>query len=126
MGVLVWPTRRSAPLPTTPAPERSERFQLLDEISFLRLGEIDPEECVVVIDHVEQRRETAIVIEAAPLDVVNSVRPRSAASGLRGNRELRCVVQPRIEERAQAVHFEIGHERVRVRDTAPAGPRVKG
>ena len=39
--------------------------------------------------------------------------------------ELCRVVEARIVERALPVHLEVGHERVPVRDGAPAGPRVQ-
>ena len=43
----------------------------------------------------------------------------------RGDRELRRVVQARVEERALAVHLQVRDERVPVRDRAPAGPGVQ-
>ncbi len=46
-------------------------------------------------------------------------------AGARCDRELHRVVEPRVEERAAAVHLEIGDEGVPVRDTAPARPGVQ-
>src|SRR5690606_20161561 len=44
---------------------RSERLQILDQIRFLTLAEAESEESVVVVDDVGERREAAVVIEAA-------------------------------------------------------------
>src|SRR5262245_23334587 len=43
----------------------SQRLQVLDEISLLRIGQAEALERVVMVHHVEQGREPTIVIEAA-------------------------------------------------------------
>lgn len=48
-----------------------------------------------------------------------------AKTGLCRHRKLQRIIQPRIEERPLAVHFEVGDERVPMRDASPSGPRVK-
>ena len=48
-----------------------------------------------------------------------------AEAVLCGDRELRGIVEPRIVERALALHLEIGDERVPVRDRSPAGPGMQ-
>src|SRR5205823_10089009 len=46
-------------------------------------------------------------------------------AGLRRDRELRRVVQPRIEEGSLAMHLEVRDEGVPVRHRAPSGPGVQ-
>src|ERR1043166_7543951 len=44
---------------------------------------------------------------------------------LRGNRKLLCVVQSRIEERAFAVHFQVGNKGVPVGNGSPSRPGMQ-
>src|SRR5215510_422911 len=46
---------------------RSDRLEVLDEISLLRRGQVQVEGLVVVLHHGEQVREASVVVEAALL-----------------------------------------------------------
>jgi hypothetical protein len=50
---------RQPEMPSVPAV--SERLQEFDQIGFLCAGELQPEELVIVIDHRQEIRRTAIV-----------------------------------------------------------------
>src|SRR5262249_19857297 len=51
----------SPPCAVTP---RSQRLQILDDVALLRVSQPKMHEVVIVVDHVGQRREAPIVIEA--------------------------------------------------------------
>src|ERR1700755_559911 len=52
---------------------RRQRLHELDELTLLLAVQAEVEEVVVMVDHVEQRREAAVVIEAALLMCPQSV-----------------------------------------------------
>src|SRR5262249_16767174 len=74
-----------------------------------------------------RRRERELVeVECRKLRGDAVVLARHVAEMVLGrDRELRGVVETRIEERAVAVHLEVGDEPVPVRDRAPAFPGVE-
>lgn len=75
--------KRETGFPELPEGYGSDTFQVLDQVGLVALAEVQAELLVVVIDHVEQGGEAAVMIEAALL-----VRPqagqRSRAVHVRG------------------------------------------
>src|SRR4051812_49947083 len=63
-----------------------------------------------------QRRQLGcdLILVRVDTDMAEAVRGR--------DRKLIGVVEPRVEERAFAVHLQVRDERVPVRDRSPAGP----
>src|SRR5262249_47700725 len=56
---------RAAPPSARRSDRRSQRLEILDEVGLLRVGQGQVEDGDVVVHHVEQRGEPAVVIEAA-------------------------------------------------------------
>jgi len=62
----------------------SERLQVLDQVLFLLAAQAEPEEVVVVFDHVGKRREAAVVVETTLLVRPEASKRRSAVAPVGG------------------------------------------